>query len=411
MEMRPSRERQTSRRRPAQRPPTSRRRKGCTVRATGSTRRTNAREQGTTHTTDGPPAVLHGERAEGAAGDANPPQPATVEERLHPGAATSPARMGMHDGPPPGSRGTKDILASIFNETAPTGGQGRATDEHPHNDESLTTFMASCRDGDPTTGPATTSALRHMAQHREPTSPTRDPASASHQAHLRRNYAGLGPVAAVHATTAGDGHAGRQSLEVASQRTHAQVAPTHEIRKPTAADVVSGLMEWMPPEVARPWREASLDYEQSKVDAQRPSAEADGAAALDLDLWLPRTSDVEQLTIQVRTRLVLMDLHHIRNGTCTMVDVIFNHHEGQHSAIPTLEHPSQWQYVATRLMAHMGAHTPDDLNLLHWRWHHRRALRIREALIRRNIGTGTPRPRGPPIPDRATGHQRQRSPT
>ena len=33
----------------------------------------------------------------------------------------------------------------------------------------------------------------------------------------------------------------------------------------------------------------------------RRGREADRAAALDLDLWLPRTSDVEQLTLQVRT--------------------------------------------------------------------------------------------------------------
>ena len=50
-----------------------------------------------------------------------------------------------------------------------------------------------------------------------------------------------------------------------------------------------------------------------------------------------------------------------------------------------MKHPGQWQYVATRLMAHMGAYIPSDLNRLHWRWHHRAALRIREALIRHNV--------------------------
>ena len=110
-----------------------------------------------------------------------------------------------------------------------------------------------------------------------------------------------------------------------------------------------------------------MDYAQSKEQAQRPTAEADRAAALDPDLWIPRISDVEQLTIQVSTRWILMDVHHIRTGTRTMADVIFNLREGRPSSTPTMEHPSLWRYVATRLMAHMGAYKPDDLNRLHWR--------------------------------------------
>ena len=61
------------------------------------------------------------------------------------------------------------------------------------------------------------------------------------------------------------------------------------------------------------------------------------AAALDLDLWIPRISDLELLTIKVRTRWVLMDVHHIRNGSRTMADITFNHCEGQHSPPPILE--------------------------------------------------------------------------
>ena len=71
-----------------------------------------------------------------------------------------------------------------------------------------------------------------------------------------------------------------------------------------------------------------------------------------------------------------MDIHHIMSGTRTMADVIFDHREGRHSPPPTMEHPSQWRYVATGLVAHMGAYTPDNLDRLHWRWHHRAALRI-----------------------------------
>ena len=151
------------------------------------------------------------------------------EEPVHPGTATSPARVEMHDGPPPGAPEKEDLLASIFNEDAPTADQGLQTDEYLQDDESFLVLMASCRDGAPTTGPATTSALRHTAQNRELKSPAQGPASASHQAHLRRNYAALGPVAAAHATVAGNSHAGGQSVEMTSQRPHAQGALTHEV--------------------------------------------------------------------------------------------------------------------------------------------------------------------------------------
>ena len=264
--------------------------------------------------------------------------PASVEEHVHPGAARSPTREGMHDAPPPGVPPREDILASIFRETALTASQGLQTDEQLHDDESFAAFMASCRDGAPATGPATTSEPNHTAHNREPTSPTRDNVSASHQAHLCRNYAALGPVAAVHATTAGDAHAGGQPSEVAGQSPHAHDAPTHEVSTPAAAGTVSEPTERMPPRVTQPWGQGSLDYAQSKGDAQRPSAEADCSAALGLDLWLPRTSNVEQLTIQVRTRWVLMDIHHIMNNSSTMAEVIFNHREGQHSPPPTVEH-------------------------------------------------------------------------
>ena len=108
---------------------------------------------------------------------------------MHPFAAMSQAQVGTLDNPPPGALGTEDILASIFNAAAPTADKVPQTDEHLHDDEYFAAFMASCRDGAPTTGPTTTSALRRMSHNKEPTSPARDPGSASHQAHLCRNYA------------------------------------------------------------------------------------------------------------------------------------------------------------------------------------------------------------------------------
>ena len=113
------------------------------------------------------------------------------------------------------------------------GDQGLQTDEQLHEDESFPAFMASCRDAAPTTGLVNTSAMQHTAQNGEATSPARDPASTSHQAHLPRNFAAFGSVAAAHATIVGDTHAGGQSVEVTSQRPHAQDAPTHEVRTST----------------------------------------------------------------------------------------------------------------------------------------------------------------------------------
>ena len=251
--------------------------------------------------------------------------------------------------PPPGATESEDILALIFNVTAATAGQGVQTDEHLHNKESFAAFMASCREGAPTAVPGTTSALRHTAQNREPASPTRDNASASYNAHLCCNYAALRPVAAVHATTAGDRHAGGQPVEVVSQHPHAQDTPTHQVRTPEAAGTVDGQRGEMLPRVAQPLGRERLGYAQSKGDAQRPSAEVERAGALNLDLWRPQTSNMEHLILQVRTRWVLLDIHHIMNGTGTMADVLFHHHEGRHSPPPTVQHPSQWWYVATAL--------------------------------------------------------------
>ena len=120
---------------------------------------------------------------------------------------------------------------------------------------------------------------------------------------------------------------------------------------------------------------------------------------------------MQQPTIQVRTRWVLMDVHHIRNGTRTMADVIFNHRKLQQPPPHTIKHPSQWLYVAIRLMAHMGAYTPDDRNQLLWRWYDRAALRIREPLIRHNIWTHDPASPGAAQPRQSHGAPAPQSPT
>ena len=202
----------------------------CAVRAPRGTGHTDAGGQGTTWTINGPPAVLHEDRAEGATDGAQPPQSPAAGECVHPGAAMHHAQVGTHDNPPPGAPETEDHLASIFNAAAPTADQGPQTDKHLYNSESFAAFEASCREGAPTTGQTTTSALRRVSSDREPTSPAQDPASAFLQAHLRRNYAAFGLAAETHTTTVGDGQAGGQPQGLASQRPCPQGAPAQGVR-------------------------------------------------------------------------------------------------------------------------------------------------------------------------------------
>ena len=62
--------------------------------------------------------------------------------------------------------------------------------------------------------------------------------------------------------------------------------------------------------------------------------------------------------------------------------------------------------MATRLMAHIGAYSPDEMNGLHWLWHQRAALRIRTAMQRHNIWAI---PGSPGYQGHASGHCRPRS--
>ena len=88
-----------------------------------------------------------------------------------------------------------------------------------------------------------------------------------------------------------------------------------------------------------------------------------------------------------------------------MADVTFGHRTG-HTPPATMDQPGQWRYVATRLMAHMGAYSPDEMNGLHWRWHQRAALRIHTAMQDHNIWDI---PGSPGYQGHASGHRRQRS--
>ena len=138
------------------------------------------------------------------------------------------------------------------------------------------------------------------------------------------------------------------------------------------------------PGTAPLWGRRHLDYARLEGDASRPSDHAEQAAAQDLGMWINRLTTGEQLPLAVSIRWLLTSRsHHLREGTRTMGDVTFGHRTGQ-TPPATMNHPGQWHYVATWLMAHMGAYSLDEMNGLHWQGHQRAALRIRAAMQQHN---------------------------
>ena len=143
-----------------------------------------------------------------------------------------------------------------------------------------------------------------------------------------------------------------------------------------------------PPGTAPPWGRGHLDYARLEGDASHPGDQAKQAATQDLGLWVPRLTAGEQLTLAVRIRWLLSSRsRHLAEGTRTMADVTFGHRTG-HTPPATMDHPGQWHYVVTRLMAHMGAYSPDQMNGLHWQWLQRPALRIRATMQDHDIWEG-----------------------
>ena len=161
-----------------------------------------------------------------------------------------------------------------------------------------------------------------------------------------------------------------------------------------------------PPGAAPPWGRGHLDYARLEGDASHPSEQAEQEATQDLGFWIPRLVTGEQLELAVRIRWVLSSRsRHLAEGTRTMADVTSGHRTG-HTHPATMDRPGQWRYVATRLPAHMGAYSPDEMNGLHWRWQQRAALRIRTAMQDHNIWDI---PGSPGYQGHASGHRRPRS--
>ena len=121
-----------------------------------------------------------------------------------------------------------------------------------------------------------------------------------------------------------------------------------------------------PPGGAPPCRRGHLDYARLEGAASHPSKQAEQAATQDLGLWVPRLTAGERLALAVCIRWLLSSRSHpLAEGTRIMADITFGHRRG-HTPPASMDHPGQWHFVATRLMAHMGAYSPDEVNGLHW---------------------------------------------
>ena len=221
------------------------------------------------------------------------------------------------------------------------------------------------------------------------------PLTASQQAHLQRDYAAVGQVnTEVEGQATASGAADRTGDERGTPGEGARV----EAATNTASEPIGP-----PPGTASPSGRGQQDYARSEADASHPSEQAEHAATQDLGLWIPRLIAGEQLVLAVSIRWVLSSLsRHLAEGTRTMADVTFGHPTG-HTPTATMDHPGQWHYVATRLMAHMGAYSPDEMNGLHSQWHQGAALRIPTAMQDHGIWEI---PGSPGYGGHASGHRR-----
>ena len=173
-------------------------------------------------------------------------------------------------------------------------------------------------------------------------------------------------------------------------------AGTNIAREPTS----------QPPGITPSWGRGHLDYGRSAGDARQPSAHAEQAAAQDLGLWIDRPTTGERLALAVSIQWLLTSRpRHLEEGTRTMADITFGHRPGR-TPPATMDHPGQWHYVVTRLMAHMGAYSTDEMNGPHWQGHQRAAVRILAAMQGHNIWDI---PGSPGYQGHASGHRRPRS--
>ena len=218
---------------------------------------------------------------------------------------------------------------------------------HNRDENSFDAFMDSCM-SDPHADPALAAPRFRPEPRRDYTEGT--PLTASHQTHLQRDYTVLGKTE--HATAADDrpatasGAADQARGERGAPESRTRVeAVTNTASKPTG----------QPPGTVPPLGRGHLDYARLEGDARQLSDHAEQAAAQNLGLCIDRLITEEQLALAVCIQWLLTSRsRHLAEGTRTMADLTFCHRTG-HTHPATMDHPGQWHYVATRLMAHMGA--------------------------------------------------------
>ena len=344
---------------------------------------------------DPPDIAAHGSGEALTAGqpDTEPegPMPDTeCEDGLHPPSATDragaarPANASTPgEAPPQNPQGTRAM--SETREATPDTPQRAARREtsrsgHNRDDDSFDAFMESCM-GDPHMVRKPAAHCVHPELRRDDAEDT--PLTIPRQAHLQRDYTALEQV-----TAAGEGHAAASGA--ANRTTDKRGAQGGGARVEAATNTAS--------EPTSPWGRGHLDYAPLEGDATPPVDQAEQAAARDLGLWIPRLTAGEQLALEVRIRwLLISQSRHLAEITLG--------HRTAHKPLATMDHPSQWNYVATRLMAHMGAYNTDEMNGLHWQWHQRAALRIRAIMQENNIWDI---PGSPGYQGHASGHRQPR---
>ena len=239
-------------------------------------------------------------------------------------------------------------------ETSPSG--------HNRDEDLFAAFMESSR-SNPHADPAPAAPRGRPDPGGDHTEGT--PLTVSRQAHLQRDYTALG-METEHATATDDrpatpSCAADQALD---ERSTPESGTRVEAGTNTASQPTS-----QPPGTSLSLGRQHLDYARSEGDPRHPSARAEQAAARDLGLWIDRLTTEEQLAQAVSIRwLRTSRCCHLKEGTRTLADITFGHRT-EHTPLATMDQPGQWHYVATRLMAHMGAYSPDELNGLHWQWH------------------------------------------
>ena len=156
-----------------------------------------------------------------------------------------------------------------------------------------------------------------------------------------------------HTTTADDNHRSRPRTGITDRAPGMPPPLSRQGRRTiTSEDTIAteGSAGQPARGTALPWEEENLDYGQTEGDACHPRAEAEHAPARDLDPLITQRTDGEQLTLGTSTQLLLQQQEYMKNETSTVADVIFGLVRRRTPRSPpptTMEHPSQWHYLAT----------------------------------------------------------------